>query len=465
MNLWIIIFLLVYIILLIFSALKSRKSIINIRDYFLAGSKTGYVLGFLTFSATLFSTFTLMGMPNFFRVHGVGAWIFLGVTDTALAFVLLWFGLKLRKKVKSNTYTNLSTLLQNRYNSQFAKYVFLFGIFVFLIPYVAIQIKGISGFLTYALPINIPTWAWSFIFLIIILLYSYFGGLKAIMYSDAVQGLLLLIATFVIGYVCIEKLGGIDLVFTKVKSVNEGLLSIPGPKGLMTPQFLIASFLAIILMPITQPQLFTRMIIMKDSINIKRMAIGVGIFAFLIILPTVFIGFYGSVFYPTDSPSEFLYKSLISDQANIIGALALVGLIAAAMSTADSQLFALETEVSKINDNNGKKNKIAIIVFSILVLLLSIISNEELALLARVSFAGTSLLAPMIIVGIFYSKNLNLLIPILTLFGLLLYLMSNLTSIIPSQILGVRLDLGLLVILSLTTFLNVLLKKIQVRGV
>ena len=71
MNLWVVIFLLLYILLLIYSAIKSKKSIINTRDYFLAGSKIGYVLGFLTFSATLFSTFTLMGMPNFFRIHGV----------------------------------------------------------------------------------------------------------------------------------------------------------------------------------------------------------------------------------------------------------------------------------------------------------------------------------------------------------------------------------------------------------
>ncbi|MCP4811522.1 MAG: sodium:solute symporter family protein, partial [Planctomycetaceae bacterium] len=60
-------------------------------DYLLAGSDVGVFLGFLSFSATLFSTFTLMGMPDFFRVHGVAAWIFLGVTDAALALVVLWF--------------------------------------------------------------------------------------------------------------------------------------------------------------------------------------------------------------------------------------------------------------------------------------------------------------------------------------------------------------------------------------
>ena len=63
----------------------------------MGGSKIGVMVGMLTFAATLFSTFTLLGMPEFFRTHGVGSWIFLAIADAAMFFLILWFGVHLRR--------------------------------------------------------------------------------------------------------------------------------------------------------------------------------------------------------------------------------------------------------------------------------------------------------------------------------------------------------------------------------
>ena len=62
---------------LFFLSYRSRKEIKTSSDFMLGGAKIGLVLGFMTFAATLFSTFTLMGMPDFSRNNGVGAWVFL----------------------------------------------------------------------------------------------------------------------------------------------------------------------------------------------------------------------------------------------------------------------------------------------------------------------------------------------------------------------------------------------------
>ena len=92
----------IYLVLLIYAALSARRATRNADDYILAGSRVGITLGFLTFGATLFSAFTLMGMPDFFRSHGVGAWIFLGVSDAALAFVVVVVRFQVKKT--GNTY-------------------------------------------------------------------------------------------------------------------------------------------------------------------------------------------------------------------------------------------------------------------------------------------------------------------------------------------------------------------------
>ncbi len=443
MKYWLIFFSILYLIALIYSAYKSKKAIKNPKDYTLP--QIGIFLGFLTFSATLFSTFTLMGMPDFFRVHGVGAWIFLGVTDTALAFVLLWFGVALRKRYSKENFTNVSTVIKERYQSNLAVYIYRLGIFVFLIPYVAIQIKGISEFIDFSNILNIPVWAWATIFLATILVYSYFGGLKAIIISDAIQGLILLVVTSIIAYTCIKSIGGLSEVFDTIEISNPKLLSTPGPKNLLTSQFLLSSFIVIILMPISQPQLLTRIVIMNNVKDTKRMAIAVSVFAFLIILPTIFIGLFGAINFSKAETQEFLYNTLVMEQHSIIGALAIIGLIAAAMSTADSQLFAIQAEVAQ-NKKSKSINKLFIVLFGVISLVLSIYTTQELVLLARVSFAGTALLAPMIFVSIFSKHNHNNLLPLVTLFTLMIYLMANLTKLLPGTIFIFRLDILLLIV-------------------
>ena len=90
MIFWFIALFCVYVIALGYCTIYARKKTSEKQfDFRTGGSDLKATLGFLTFSATLFSTFTLMGMPDFFRNHGVGAWIFLGVTDVAMAFVIL----------------------------------------------------------------------------------------------------------------------------------------------------------------------------------------------------------------------------------------------------------------------------------------------------------------------------------------------------------------------------------------
>ncbi|PVX52546.1 SSS family solute:Na+ symporter [Balneicella halophila] len=456
MNYWLIIFAGIYLSALIYSAYKSKISIKSEKDYALP--KVGVILGFLTFSATLFSTFTLMGMPDFFRTHGVGAWVFLGVTDTALAFVTLWFGLSLRRKYSKKNFTNVSNIIRDRYGNNLPVYIYRFGIFVFLIPYVAIQIKGIAAFIDFSNILAIPEWAWATLFLVIILSYSYVGGLKAIIVSDAIQGVTLLIVTTIIAYTCVINIGGFESFFAELATNKPQLLSIPGPKGLLTSQFLFSSFIVIILMPISQPQLLTRIVIMNSQKDTKRMAVAVSIFAFLIIMPTIFIGLYGALRYADSSTDAFLFNTLVTEQHAIIGALAIIGLIAAAMSTVDSQLFAIQAEVANYKKSKNN-NKLLIIGFGLVALLLSIFTTKELVLLARVSFAGTALLAPMIFTAIFSNQKHSNILPYVTFASLILYVLSSFSAWIPSVILGIRLDMILLLVCTIVAMLQFMIYK------
>lgn len=446
-----------YVGALVTFSLLTRQKNIDSASYFLAGSKVGSLLGIFTLAATLFSTFTMIGMPDFFRTHGVGSWLFLAFSDAAMVFAIISVGYYLRKKAKSENFKGLSGLMSQCYKNKFAGYITFVGAFIFLVPYVAIQIRGIAIFLHATFPEALPIWGWATIILAIMLIYSEVGGLKAIIYSDMLQGLILLIIICVIAYNCVAEFGNLSNLFAKVEQVNEKLLSVPGPKGLFTPQFLIASLIAIVMIPFTQPQVVTRIIIMKNHRSLFRMAIGLGVFAMIIIFATLCIGMYGAVNYPNLSTAEFISKALISDQSNLVAAFAILGLIAAAISTSDSQIFALGGELRSLLTGEDKKmlnvTRIAIVFFAIVVFIFSLLTSDELVMLARTSFAGTALMAPMIFTAIFSERRLKMYIPVATAVAMLLFICS-LFRFVPDMVLGFRLDLLLIILLTLLSLLS-----------
>ena len=428
MTSWFAILAPLYVLALVFATLHARRGTHSSEDYVMAGSDVGVALGFLSFSATLFSTFTLMGMPDFFRVHGVGAWVFLGVTDAAMAFVLLWFGSRLRRYASENGFSGVAALISSRCGSQRMGFFYIAALFAFIVPYVSVQVRGISIFLFAIFPDLLPVWGWAGVIVAVLLVYSELGGLKAIMYSDALQGLLLLGVTWLIAVRCIGAYGDVGSLIERAGEISPALLSVPGPAGLFDTQFLLASFLAMTLLPVTQPQLTTRIVVMKDMHSMHRMAVAVGTFAILVILPTVVIGFYGAIVYPESSTADFLTGVLVRDQPGMLAATVVIGLLAAAMSTADSQLFALGTELRSLLSGSDAevmlRTRIAIVALAVAALVLSVSSNDELVLLARVSFTGTALLAPLVMACVLSRRAIPRFLPVVTGMAMLGYLAS-----------------------------------------
>ena len=446
-----------YIGILMFFSWRTKKQIKTSSDFMLGGAKIGVVIGLMTFAATLFSTFTLLGMPDFSRANGVGAWIFLAFSDAIMVFLILWFGFYLRKRVGKSPYQGMSVLLQKCYQNRMAGYLYFTAVFLFLIPYIAIQIRGVAIFLFSAFPDFIPVWGWSIGIVLIMLIYSELGGLKAIIYADSLQGTLLLIVVWIVAFNCLNQVGGWNALFERIANIDKELLSTPGPKGLLTPQFLIASTIAILMIPVTQPQLSTRLVIMKNYNALKRMATAVGFFAMLVILPTIIIGMYGAIYYAEASTSEFLGGVLLGEQHEMIAAFIIIGLFAAAMSTSDSQLFAMGNEIRGLlglkEDDNLRPVRLVIFFFALSALIFSLVSSDELVLLARLSFSGTALMGPMIILGIFSNRPSGITMIILSLLALLIFILSNL-GWFPKHILSLKTDLFLMIILGLAALIN-----------
>ncbi|WP_462137622.1 sodium:solute symporter family protein [Candidatus Mycalebacterium sp.] len=457
---------LVYLAVLITLAfVGNRKNKGEEKEFFLAGGNLGTIIGFLTFFATLYSTFILIGMPNFFRVHGVGTWIFLGVTDMALAVFTLWLCFKLKDRIASKDFRSMSDLIRDSFGG-YGVAVYVMGLVIFLIPYIAVQIKGASGLLSAVVPYSIPQWVWALIILALMFSYSSIGGLRGIMYCDALQGIMLFSVIWIMAAIVLSKFGGISALFQAVVETDERLLSVPGPKGLLSTQWLLAGFISIVLLPVSQPQLTSRLSILKGINERRKVPVLHASFTFLLLIAGLIIGLYGAVAITADTGPEFIGK-LILEQNAVIGAIALIGILAAAMSTSDSQFFALGSEINNALGRISEKLKISAVVFVKFIILIfcavafvvAMKSSQGIISLAISGFMGTALMAPMVLAStLIKGRKLHPVIPLITAASLVFFLLS-LFGVTPKIVWEIRTDLLLLAFNSAATILIVSSKR------
>ncbi|MCP5516379.1 MAG: hypothetical protein H7A45_03875 [Verrucomicrobiales bacterium] len=470
MTNFLIIFSVVYLTFMVGYALfcwRSKAASSNPSEFLFAGGNIGVFLAFLGISATLFSTFTLQGMPGFFKAHGIGAWIFLGVTDVCLAGLLLFFGLRLREVARrfgngaatqsgnDGLPMNLAELIKRSGHGRGVILFYALATTVFLIPYVTIQIKGASVLFQSAIPVGETHLFWSLIIVVLMLLYSTFGGIRAIFVTDAIQGIVLLVAAWAVAIFAIQGAGGVSKIFTDAAEASPALMSTPGPAGVLSWQFLVISFVSISLMPYVQPQLATRVLVARTDTTFVRATVGLAIFAILVIVPAIFIGLRGVVV--SGESNDFLVNLLSGDVPPAFHALFIIGVVAAAMSTSDSQLLAVGTEWgSSISRGSIERNpqarllvKLTSIFVAIVALLLAQTSFESLILFSVNSFIGTSFLLPIVYSVTVRSKVARGWLVALSVSSIFIFLLA-LFRVTPSAFGGIRVELYLYLAIGLT---------------
>lgn len=450
-----------YLLFLIFFSWRLSNNSDNNGKQYLFGNGFGFFLSFLGISASLFSTFTLQGMPAFFRNHGVASWVFLGVTDVALAGLLLFFGLRMRRFVHrlatdSSNQTSAKNLTEWFKQSGLSKatlWFFITAITLFMIPYITIQIKGAAVLLQSAIPLGESQLLWSILIVGLILGYSWFGGIRAIFITDAVQGLILLITVWVIAAFAIQAAGGMSALFADVAAIKPALLSAPGPNGTLNWQFLLIAFISIVLMPYVQPQLATRVLVAKSDKAFALSTVALGIFAILVILPTLFIGLRSVAL---SSEGDFILNLINHDAPAFFYALFIVGVLAAAMSTADSQLLAIGTEWSSaiVNKDIQRHSSARLLVkgiaipVALIALVLAQSSFKSLVLFSINSFIGTSLLLPIVLASVIKLPHWRSALIMSSWIAVIIFVPVML-GILPRELLSLRVELWLYAVLGL----------------
>lgn len=349
----------VYVLLLFgLSWLTSRKS--DNQSYFVGNRKSPwYVVAYGMIGASL-SGVTYISIPGW-----VGATQF---TYLVVVFGYL-FGYLVIAYVLLPIYYNLKLVSIYSYlESRFGKVSQKTGAVFFIISrligasfrmFLVINVLYLFIFQNY----GFPFWATALLFVIIITLYSFKGGIKTIVWTDTLQTTFMLGALMITLYMIGEKLGlHIDGLFRR--AVDEGYTRLIENNWrhdrFFLKQFFSGMFITIVMTGLDQ-DMMQKNLSCRSLRDAQKNVLSLG--ALLIPVNILFLFLGASLYiFATDSgisinfPSDELFPKLaIEHFGGIVAVVFFVGLIAAAFSSADGAITALTT--STIYDILGKRDE------------------------------------------------------------------------------------------------------------
>ena len=305
------------------------------KDYFLGGRSMGPLVSALSAGASDMSAWVLMGLPASIYSFGIGqSWIAIGL---ALGYALSWIFMapRLRKfTIAADDSITIPQYLSNRFLSK-SKAMRVICAIIFLVAYTvyaASSMKACGTLFHTVIGINETTAM--YLAALIIVLYTFLGGFKAVCWTDFFQGMLMLAALL---------LAPIFALFViKGEGIQASSAALPdGYFKLFTTWQDVASGLGWGLGYFGMPHIIVRFMSLKSDKALRKSAkIGIT-WNWLIVLFSVASGAIGHILLGqiADSSTVFIQMSRKLFPAAICGIL-LSAILAASMSTADSQLLA-----------------------------------------------------------------------------------------------------------------------------
>ncbi len=185
------------------------------KDYFLGGRQMGPWVTAMSAQASDMSAWLLMGLPGSILAFGLGqAWIGIGLAVGTIANWILVAGRLRRFSAAANDSITLPQYLSNRFaaKSPILQVICAVVFLVCFTVYVASAFVAGATVITDLFPNVDKAWA-LLIFAAILIVYTFLGGYKAVCWTDFFQGLLMLGAVLVL-----------PLILVLVRDLNPDLL-------------------------------------------------------------------------------------------------------------------------------------------------------------------------------------------------------------------------------------------------
>ena len=436
-SVWILIAFGAYLVMMLTVGALYATSSKNTSDYFLGGRGMGGWVVALSAQASDMSGWLLMGLPGAIYVAGTGEiWIAIGLF---LGTVFNWLVVSkrlYRYTIRANNSLTLPEYFTNRFHDD-KKILLIISsvtIVIFFLVYTASALA--AGGKLFNVVFGIDYHMALTIGAIVILVYTFLGGFKAVCVTDFIQGMIMLVGLMVIPIVAVFIIGPDNVTAALEESgVAGGAASFVNPfedGGAPLTAVSIISSLAWGLGYCGMPHILVRFMAVKNEKELNKSKV-IGIvwvaisLTFACIIGVIGRAYLfnenGTILGVTGGSSENVFiemiKSIFSSNITVpfIGGIFLCGILAAIMSTADSQLLITASSVSQdiykgvVNKKASDQkvlgfSRIAVIVVAVIAFFIAWDPDSSIMGLVSNAWAGLgSAFGPIVLMSLFWKRT------------------------------------------------------------
>ena len=348
------------LILLVLGYLSQRAFRGTARDYFLASHSIGPVLLLMSVFGTTMTAFALVGSSGEAFRGGIGVYGMMASWSGLIHGAVFFFvGIRLWAIGKRYGYLTQVQYFRDRFESDFLG-LLLFPILVGLvIPYLLMGLLGAGGVVRSltrgafpeafaATQGGMPPWLTGLVISGVVLWYIFSGGLRGAAWANTLQTSIFMVTGFVAVWVISSELGGPAAATQRVLEVRPERL-IRG-EGITQLHFLTYCFIPLSVGMF--PHLFQHWLTARSAKTFRLTLVAHPIFIMLVWVPAVMIGVWATaavmgdgspVVPPTAPPNTELAFMVQKLTGPVLGGLLGAGILAAIMSSLDSQFLCLGT--------------------------------------------------------------------------------------------------------------------------
>ncbi|CAN5351441.1 sodium:solute symporter family protein [soil metagenome] len=393
----------------------------------ITSSVSGYVAGdrsmnafilYFVIGASIFSSFAFLGGPGWAYSRGAAAFYIIAYGVIGIV-PLYFFGPRAWRLGKKYGYVTQAELLAARFDSRFLSVMLAILSVVVFIPYLTLQMVGAGFVLNVISEGMIPYWAGAGVTYLVVLIYVYFSGVMGVGWSNAFQGMFMMVLAWVLGiYLPNTLYGGIGPMFEAIMEAGHtAMLEAPGLTGDGTPWNWWGYGSAVLVSAVgfsVWPHFFMRSFAAK---NVKTMRLSVVLYpTFLIFLvPILLIGFSAVVAFPGVEPADSILPHILMqlDLPAIVIGLFCAGALAASMSSGDAILHSAASigirdgvsQLTKLTDKTERLLiQISVIIIGLIAYLFAVVIDVSIVALLLGSYGGVAQIFPVIF-AMFYWKR------------------------------------------------------------
>jgi sodium/proline symporter len=407
----------VYLIGMLAIGVIAYKLTSNLSDYVLGGRRLGPGVAALSAGASDMSSWLLLGLPGAVYVSGGmnQIWIAVGLTVGAyLNWQFVAGRLRSYTEVANDSIT-IPDFFENRFKdtSKSLRVISALVILLFFTFYTSSGMVGGAKLFeaSFGLSYNQALWIGA----IVIISYTFLGGFLAVSWTDFIQGILMFLALIVVPIVAVSKLGGWSETVNTVGEIDPTYLdAFTGMTGIG-----IISLLAWGLGYFGQPHILTRFMALRSVKDVPKARLIGMVWMVFGLFGAVFTGFAGIAYFAgsplADGEQVFIMFTDVLFNPWVSGIL-LAAILAAIMSTIDSQLLVSSSAVAEdfykaiLKKDASEKElvwvgRISVGVIALIAILLAM--NPDSSVLDLVSYAWAGFGAafgPVIILSLFWKR-------------------------------------------------------------